>query len=312
MFQTPILFLIFNRPTLTSQVFAKIREIKPQYLYIAADGPRVDNSNDLEKCETTRNVVLHNIDWDCEVKYLFRDTNLGCGLAPCQAITWFFEHVTQGIILEDDCLPDLSFFTFCEEMLERYKYDTSVFQINGSCINSKEILNNYTSSYFYSAYPQIWGWATWRRAWNHYQYEIENKDISFINSTFSKKEINYWQNLFIKFKNVSIDVWDLQWTFAFWNNQAKAITPTKNLITNIGFGADATHTKLPNDFLIRESEQHLHPYSAPYSVQINVEFDKNLYKNIFSKWAEKSFFQKIYAQVNYYYVKYKKKIISQI
>ena len=120
-FETPVLFLIFNRPDLSQQVFERIREIKPKQLFVAADGPRATHPDDAQKCADARRVTLNIIDWECEVKTLFRDENLGCGLAVSQAITWFFEQVEMGIILEDDCYPDLSFFRFCEKLLDYYK-----------------------------------------------------------------------------------------------------------------------------------------------------------------------------------------------
>src|SRR5450759_4497034 len=121
-FETPVLFLIFNRSDTTQQVFNQIRQIKPKYLFVAADGPRLDRPVEIEKCLETKSII-QQIDWDCELKSLFSETNLGCRVGVSSAITWFFENVEQGIILEDDCLPDLSFFPYCENLLNKYKDD---------------------------------------------------------------------------------------------------------------------------------------------------------------------------------------------
>ena len=162
MFSTPILFMIFNRPDTTQQVFAKIRGQKPKFLFIAADGPRANHPADAELCQATRNVAL-NIDWECEVKTLFREENLGYGVAPAEAITWFFENVEQGIILEDDIDTDPSFFTFCEELLNYYKNDEQIMRISDSYFFADLKPKDTVNSYYFSKQIHGWGWATWRR-----------------------------------------------------------------------------------------------------------------------------------------------------
>ena len=171
--ETAVLFLIFNRPENTDKVFKKIKNVKPKKLYIAADGPRENNINDKVNCLKAREVI-NKIDWNGEVKTLFRDKNLGCKLAVSSAIDWFFENEEMGIILEDDCLPDPSFFYFCQELLQKYKDDKRVMMISGFnyLLNSLEI----RESYFFSNYYPIWGWATWRRAWKLYDNEMKNWD----------------------------------------------------------------------------------------------------------------------------------------
>ena len=159
---TPILFLVFNRPDTTSKVFQRIREIQPLKLFIAADGPRPEKEGEKEKCETVKRSVLENIDWPCEVKTLFRNNNLGCGKAVSNAITWFFQNVEEGIILEDDILPDKSFFNFCKDLLEKYRYDERIKVIGGSNIHKKAGIKD---SYYFSSICRIWGWASWRRVW---------------------------------------------------------------------------------------------------------------------------------------------------
>ncbi|TAH29451.1 MAG: nucleotide-diphospho-sugar transferase [Cytophagales bacterium] len=246
MFNTPILFLVFNRLDTTKQVFAKIREIQPRQLFIGADGARPEKEGEKEKVEAVRKYVLDNIDWDCEVKTLFREKNLGCGVAPAEAITWFFENVEQGIILEDDCLPDLSFFTFCEELLNYYKDEERVMHIAGTNFQDDILVGN--ASYFISKWPSGWGWASWASAWAKYDFKLDKiteQDLQDINQyyQFDKKEKVFWKQMFYLIKKeFRYDIWDLQWSLTIFKNKGYSIHPQKNLISNIGFGEDATHT----------------------------------------------------------------------
>jgi len=169
---SPVLFLIFNRPETTQQVFSAIRKAKPPRLYVAADGPRSDYPNEDEKCEHSRKIAT-NVDWDCEVKTLFRDQNLGCRLAVSQAISWFFENEPEGIILEDDCLPSQSFFWFCQELLEDFRNDKQVGAICG--FYSNELDYKPSASYFFSRYMRVWGWAGWRRTFEEYDSHLKNQ-----------------------------------------------------------------------------------------------------------------------------------------
>lgn len=251
MFETPVLFLIFNRPDITKIVFEEIKKLKPKFLYVAADGARSNVFQDAEKCKETRDLVLNGIDWDCELKILFRDENLGCGRAVSEAITWFFDHVEQGIILEDDCLPHPSFFKYCEVLLEKYKHNETIFAINGSNLLGEKKFGE--ACYFFSNYAFVWGWASWRRAWKYYDYRLEKlenfkteKLIDRIDNRAIFKE--YWIPTFERVRNNEIDTWDYQWTFSIWNNQGINIVPNVNLISNIGFGINATHTKESSAF----------------------------------------------------------------
>lgn len=251
-FRTPILFIIFNRPEETREVFNKIKNLAPDRLYIAADGSRIDNPADIEKCKKTREIV-NEINWPCEVKTLFRDKNLGCGKGPADAISWLFEHEERGIILEDDCVPDESFFFFCEELLERYQNDSRVMHIAGTNHNPGFVRDN-SYSYFFSQVGHMWGWATWRRAWSLYDIkmggfeEIITKDYfqdiypnPFIRKYMKKKFSETYTG---KIKGV----WDYQWEFTRIINSGLTIMPRNNLVHNIGFGDDATHTFSSNNY----------------------------------------------------------------
>ncbi len=248
MLDTPVLFLIFNRPDTTVQVFDRIRQAAPRQLFIAADGPRPDKPEDIERCRQVQKIV-GNIDWECEVKTLFRNENLGCGLAVSEAVTWFFENVQQGIILEDDTVPDLSFFSFCAEMLDFHKYNEQIMHVSGTSFLKQVPSSN--MSHYCSRYPNIWGWASWARAWKYYDFRLskfENLDSVMRNSvhTLTAKEMSYWESIFLNLKLNIRSTWDYQWLFCVWNKSGICITPTANMVSNIGFGQDGTHTHNPD------------------------------------------------------------------
>ncbi|ABQ05541.1 hypothetical protein [Flavobacterium johnsoniae] len=247
--KSPVLFLIFNRPDVTEQVFEQIKKMQPEKLYVAADGPRKDKSNEEELCSETRSII-NKIDWNCEVKTLFRDENLGCKYAVSSAINWFFENEEEGIILEDDCLPSDDFFIFCDAMLEKYRYDTRIRHIGGSNLQMGQ--KHGQDSYYFSNLTHVWGWASWRRAWKDYDVELSKyKDIDAESSfklIFSDPIIvDSWKYIFNKMLRNGIDTWDYQWTITNFFNNSLSIIPNVNLISNIGFGVNATHTMDVND-----------------------------------------------------------------
>ena len=242
---TAVLFLVFNRLDTTKQVFEAIRQAKPPRLYVAADGARANKEGEAEKVQAVRDYIMQKIDWECEVKTLFRDQNLGCKYAVSGAITWFFENEEHGIILEDDCLPSQSFFWYCEELLERYKDDLRVWHISGD--NFQNDITRGNNSYYFSKFNHIWGWATWANRWQHYDVEmISYKHFKhnnlMKNLVSSSDEQSYWNNIFDAVSSGTIDTWDYQWTYTVWSNSGLSILPNDNLISNIGFGPGATHT----------------------------------------------------------------------
>ena len=266
--KTAVLFLVFNRPDTTKQVFEAIRKAKPPQLYIAGDGPRGNINGESEKIQEIRDYVLKNIDWPCDVKTLFRDKNLGCKMAPNSAIDWFFENVEEGIILEDDCLPHPTFFRFCEELLERYRNDERVMSISGNNHQFGRIRTN--CSYYFSRYRHTWGWATWRRAWRYSDVNMtlwpEIKDGKWLLDLLGdRKAVRYWTSMFDRvYQGKIMDAWDYQWTFVCWIQNGLAILPNVNLITNIGFGEDSTHTKDENSkFANIKNQPMVFPLSHP-------------------------------------------------
>lgn len=242
--KSPVLFLIFNRPDVTEQVFEQIKKMQPEKLYVAADGPRKDKPKEEELCSETRSII-NKIDWNCEVKTLFRDENLGCKYAVSSAINWFFENEEEGIILEDDCLPSDDFFIFCDAMLEKYRYDTRIRHIGGSNLQMGQ--KHGQDSYYFSNLTHVWGWASWQRAWKDYNVELTKyKDIDvessfkmIFNDNIIAASLKY---IFNKVLVNEIDTWDYQWTIANLFNNGLSIIPNVNLISNIGFREDATHT----------------------------------------------------------------------
>jgi len=242
--QTALLFLVFNRPDTTAQVFEAIRKAKPPRLYVAADGPRANREGEAEKCTKVREIATA-VDWPCEVKTLFREENLGCKYAVSDGITWFFEHEEQGIILEDDCLPHPDFFTFCETLLDRYAMDERVWVITGN--NFQNGARRGEASYYFSRYNHVWGWASWRHAWQKADMDIgfwpEWKTSAawreFWTDSVARR---YWEKIFDRMYRAEIDTWDYPWTASVWYHGGLTATPNVNLVSNIGFGPDSTHT----------------------------------------------------------------------
>ncbi len=275
MFNTPILFLIFNRPVETQIVFNRIKEIKPKQLFVACDGARKNNYNDLINCKLSKDIIKQ-IDWDCEVKTLYREVNLGCGKAVSEAISWFFSEVEQGIILEDDCVPNNSFFTFCEELLNKHKQNEKVFHIGG--LNFQNGQHRGEGSYYYSAIAHIWGWATWRRAWQKYDFDLKDYE-QFVNqdklNNYFKDDLlkKYWLRKFDLIHSKKIDTWDYQWTYSILNNDGVAIIPNESLVTNIGFGENATHTTEVGKYSNLKTTELLFPLKHPQTIEIDYKAD---------------------------------------
>ncbi len=246
----PVLFLIFNRPDYSIQVFNAIREYKPNKFYIAADGPRFEKFGEKEVCEKTREIIKL-IDWECEVKTLFRDRNLGCKIAISTAIDWFFENEIEGIILEDDVVPNRDFFFFCEYSLDKYSSDDRIMMITGTNYLSDE-MNPYT--YFFSGHFSIWGWATWRRAWSFYDVNMIDWDNSEVQNDIKYKyNGNFiWRHFKFTFEALRltpINTWDIQWVFICIINNGLCVTPKVNLISNIGIYGTHGETLTDSHFL---------------------------------------------------------------
>jgi len=250
---TPVALIVFNRPDCTAVVLEAIAQAKPKKLFVVADGPRANRPDDAEKCAATR-AVIERVDWDCEVLTDYSDVNLGCKMRPVTGINRVFDNVEEAIILEDDCLPDPSFFRFCEELLERYRHDQRVMMISGfnffgqSNPRSSPGTTSQHQSYYFSYLASTWGWATWRRAWRLNDPELERWPLvieaKLIEHLFPDPvHARYWRDVFDRILDGRLpDAWDYQWQLSCWAQSGFRIFPEASLVSNLGFGEDATHT----------------------------------------------------------------------
>ena len=287
-FETPILFLVFNRFETTKRVFTEIKKIKPNRLFISCDGPRKDNLKDHDQVEKIRDYLVNSIDWDCDFNTNFYKENLGCKEAVSSGLDWFYNQVDFGIVLEDDCLPNLSFFIFCEKMLNKYKDDYRIWHIGGVCnLTNEDFIES--SSYYFSNYTHIWGWATWSNRWLNYKKNITNlglfKKASFLNnisnSYFVKQQ---WLHSFHSVRMNKVNTWDFQWYYCVWSNGGLSILPKINLVSNIGFGNDSTHTNNPNHFLANRPlfDFEKFEFKDPEFIRVISKYD-NINENILFK-----------------------------
>lgn len=242
--KTPVAFFIFNRPDTTRQVFDVIRQARPPKLLVVADGPRPEYPDDPARCVAAR-AVVEQVDWDCEVLTNYAETNLGCRRRVSSGLDWVFQNVSEAIILEDDCVPHPSFFRFCDELLERYRDDGRIGVISGNNFQFGRRRSKY--SYYFSRYIHIWGWATWRRAWQYYDREMslwpEMRDVGLLADILGDAQAErYWTQQFNSTYEGQIDSWAYVWLFSCWAQNLLGILPEVNLVSNIGFGSGATHT----------------------------------------------------------------------
>lgn len=283
----PVLFLIFNRPDTTAKVFEAIRQAKPRQLFIAADGPRKARKDDIEGCELARRVV-DSVDWDCEVHRLFRDENMGCGPGVSSAISWFFEHVPEGIILEDDTLPTPDFFRFCTELLEYYRNDTRIMAVSGSCLPNR-MANKAEYSYFFSNWDYIWGWATWRRSWKYYDYNMKSYEKALKLNCFHKHYTSIDEFYYIKhhmdlsyYESKKVSWWSVQWGFARKVNSGLVAVTNKNMVINLGLGNGATNTHDEDKWNFLKHEKVDFPLKHPEFVVHDRVTDDEIFKQYFT------------------------------
>lgn len=293
-----VLFIIFNKRDETKKVFEVIRRHRPNQLFIAADGPRPEKEGETEKCLYVREWVLSQIDWDCEVKTLFRDQNVGCGRGPSEAISWFFEHVDEGIILEDDCLPNDTFFVFAAELLTRYRDNHKISIISGNNFQLVQPMS-LGADYYFSLFPSTNGWAAWKRSWQDYEYHITSWPIlnqkKFLRSLFNEKKYQlWWKQLFDwAYEKNPDDTWDIQFHYHCMKRNQYAIIPAANLISNIGYGPDATHSQDPNSYFANVPTHEIaFPLRHPAQLIRNYEADEFIQKMLFGEIAVDTNFKK--------------------
>lgn len=275
---TPVVLLVFNRPRLTARVFEAIRKARPPKLLVVADGPRPDRPSEAALCAEVR-TICQSVDWPCDVMTHFAPTNMGCRNRVSSGLMWAFEQVEEAIILEDDCLPNESFFRFCQELLTRHRDDTNVAMISGNCFLPGGY-NRTFASYFFTRYPHIWGWATWRRAMKHYDVWMtkwpEVNAQGWLEDFFQHDPtlVAYWRSIFTQVHNGQIDTWDYQLTLSFWLRGMISICPARNLISNIGFGPDATHTTVEGPRSNMSVYDLQFPLEAPSTLTIDALADE--------------------------------------
>lgn len=243
---TPVLLIAWRRPHTLRQVINAIRPVAPKRLFVACDGPNLRRPGEAEKVSATRELIEQEIDWPCQIERLYSDVNQGCRLGVSRAITWFFKQVEEGIVLEDDCVPHPDFFAYCTTLLERYRHDTRVWCISGNNTQNGQWRGD--GSYFFGRIPLIWGWASWRRCWQYYDAGLSQwpalRNSNFLKTVFEDSaERQYWSIIWQKLlERGQPDTWDYQWTFTCLSNGGLTALPNRNLVCNVGFGEDATHT----------------------------------------------------------------------
>ena len=281
----PVLLLVFNRPDTTKVVFDAIRASRPPRLYVASDGARPTRDGESSVVQMVRNLST-DVDWDCDVFTLFREENLGCRRAVSGALDWFFAHEECGIVLEDDCVPDPSFFQFADETLHRFAHDERVMLISGIY----PVLGGYknSNSYLFSRYVDCWGWASWRRAWHLYDHDMALwpalRDTAWLSSIGggSRLFVRYWRGIFDAAYSGAIDSWAYRWLFSCWAQHGLAVVPAYNLVQNIGFGSNATHTFDGGSSLAKADLQQMSfPLVHPNGMTCDPSFDRWVDQNVF-------------------------------
>ncbi|HEX9782938.1 MAG TPA: hypothetical protein VGA56_09460 [Opitutaceae bacterium] len=282
---TPVALIIFNRVQTTERVFAELAKAKPRQLFVIADGPRPDRPDDIEKCAATRRIV-ERVNWECEVKTNFAEANLGCGRRPATGISWVFDQVERAIILEDDCVPHPSFFRFCDEMLDRYADDERVMMVSGN--NFLPDGGSMKYSYTFFRFLNLWGWASWRRAWKHYDFEMETwpqrRHGDWMRTISSDPRIRaFWREIFdsVYTRTSMHDIWDYQFAYAVMGAKGVGIAPCCNLVSNIGWGADATHTTGDSSLANLPAREMRFPLKHPPEVACDREYDEMVFNNVF-------------------------------
>jgi hypothetical protein len=279
-YNIPVLFIFFNRSEIAKESFKQIRRIKPSKLYLASDGARKEKKYENSKVKKVRDEILNMIDWECEVKVLFQEKNLGCGQGVYTAINWLFKEEEVGIILEDDCIAQKSFFPYVETLLEKYKFDTRIGMISGMNVLKESESKN---SYIFSRYKSCWGWATWRRSWENmdlnmkWRGTLEAENI-LKNMGYKGRDVKYWKYRLKLIDAKDVSAWDWQWYFSLAAQNQLSIFPTKSLISNIGFTEESTHTASKPKNSYSTTEELDFPMRHPEYIIPSYEFDKAYYK----------------------------------
>ena len=282
--ETPVALFVFNRPDLASRVFDQIRAARPRQLLIVADGPRCGAHNDSDLVRATRQVV-ERIDWNCQVLRNYSSINLGCQRRMSSGLNWVFENVEEAIILEDDCLPSIDFFEYCHQLLVRYRKDPRVVAISGTKVHCPQTTSDY--SYFFSKYFHCWGWASWRRVWQHYDVQMCAWPQAYRGGLLkqisdSRDEECYWGRILDKQFRGHFDAWAYQMVFNCWQLGGWTAIPSTNLVTNIGFDHRGTHTHDGNHHLAAAGTDELGALRHPPRMERHVAADREMFRHAFA------------------------------
>ncbi len=281
---TPVALILFNRPDTTAQVFAAIRAARPPQLFVIADGPRASRPNEAALCAAAR-AVVEQVDWPCDVVRDFSDTNLGCRRRVASGLTRLFETVDRAIILEDNCIPHPTFFQYCEALLKRWQDDDRLWSISGD--NFQFGRRRTSHSYYFSRYSHVWGWATWRRAWRHYDDAMslwpELRDGGWLTDLFpAPGQAAYWRERLQATYEDRVDSWAYRWMLTCWQQYALHVLPNVNLVTSIGYGSQATHTTVVDPFANLGTQPMTFPLSHPSYMIRNAQADAYTDATIFA------------------------------
>lgn len=294
--EAPVLLIAFNRPNTTKKVFDAIKRARPTKFYVAADAPRIRNKEDIQNCSLVKNIV-RDVDWDCDVHYRFAEKNQGCGPGPYNAINWAFKNEDRLIILEDDCVPVLSFFQYCNEVLERYKNDTRIWFVSGNQYNEEAVKTPH--SYFFSRYGHSWGWATWKRCWDFMdmslaKYKLIIEQDLYKSSFRTTEEAIFFQNVIDKIYHNELlrnHIWDFQFGFVISSNGGLSIVPSKNLVTNIGY--EGTHSSNKTVFHDRPADETYSIKSHPDFVLPDVNYDTWHFQHHWNRQPTNNYYRRI-------------------
>jgi hypothetical protein len=283
MTQTPIAYIVFNRPQHTERTFAVLREQRPSQLFVIADGPRLGHPEDGERCAAVR-AIVEQVDWPCEVQRNYAESNLGLKRRVSSGLDWVFEQVERAIVLEDDCVAHPDFFLFCDALLEHYSEDERVAVVTGN--NFQNGRRRGHASYYFSKYNHCWGWATWRRAWRQYQGDLAfwpewRISDAWMRQTPDKVERRYWERIFERVRAGQIDSWAYPWTGSVWYHGGLTATPNVNLVSNIGFGPDSTHTASADSPLASMATHALGEVIHPKAITQDYDADRYVFDHTF-------------------------------
>lgn len=282
--KTPVVLIIFNRPHHTEKVFEVIRQAQPSKLLVIADGPRPNRPEDKQKCASAR-AIIERVDWECQVFKNYSDINLGCDPRIIDGLNWVFDTVEEAIILEDDCIPHPTFFTYCEELIDRYRHDPRVMNISGQNVLFGRKRTDY--SYYFSRFTLCWGWATWRRSWQYFDVNLklwpEVRDKRFMKDILEDPyAVKVWERTAQMLYDGRLTGWDFKWMFSCWLQNGLCLISDRNLITNIGYGAEATHIHDETDPYIKMAIEAMDfPLKHPPFILRDLEADRFTQRTLF-------------------------------